>query len=79
MNKNVLIVLIVILTPIVVVGIIAVAGAEHFEKQKEAAENSQNGEGANESAGVLVPMQVFDTIHAYSSDLIGSGASMALS
>jgi hypothetical protein len=59
MNKNVLIVFAVILTPIVILGALAVAGAENFEKQKEAGE-SGNNEGGNftEGASIMVPMEM---------------------
>lgn len=35
MNKNVLLVLVIILTPIVVLGALAMAGAENFKVQKD--------------------------------------------
>ncbi len=63
MNKNVLTVFIVILTPIIILGLLAVAGAERFEEQKQAAEEQHTEGNVTETAAILVPMQdvkVFD-------------------
>jgi Flp pilus assembly protein CpaB len=58
MNKNVLLVLIVILTPIVVLGVLAMAGAENFQEQKEAAEH----EDTTEEATVLMPVESVEMV-----------------
>jgi hypothetical protein len=55
MNKNVLLVLVVILTPIVILGVLALSGAENFKEQKEAAEHEE--EGTTEAATVLEPIE----------------------
>lgn len=55
MNKNVLLVFIVILTPIVILGALAMAGAENFEKQKEAAQHEEGNQ--TEAATILVPLK----------------------
>jgi Flp pilus assembly protein CpaB len=78
MNKNVLIVLVVILVPIILAGLVAVAGAENFEKQKEAAENGQSQENSTEATGILVPMQILNTLSAYSNNLVGSNSLQVL-
>jgi Flp pilus assembly protein CpaB len=72
MNKNVLTVLIVILTPIIVLGLVAVAGAEKFAEQKEALEAEHNNENATESATILVPMQTVKIVNAQSNNLLGA-------
>jgi len=53
-KKNVLLVFVVILVPIVIMGALAVGGAENFQKQKEAAEH-QDDEGT-ESTEAIVTM-----------------------
>lgn len=53
MNKNVLLVLVVILTPIVVFGILAVAGAPGFAEQKEQNEQEAVEEHANTSPAII--------------------------
>jgi heme/copper-type cytochrome/quinol oxidase subunit 2 len=60
MNKNVLLVLVVILTPIVILGVLALSGAENFEKQKEAAEHEE--EGTTEAATVLEPIEAVEQL-----------------
>lgn len=62
MNKNVLLVLVVILTPIVVLGALAMAGAENFEKQKEAAQHEEGGEIATEAATILTPVESLEPV-----------------
>lgn len=62
MNKNVLLVLVVILTPIVVLGALAMAGAENFEKQKEAAQHEEGGENATETATILTPVESLEPV-----------------
>jgi hypothetical protein len=74
MNKNTLTVLIVILTPIIILGILAVAGAEKFEKQKETFEAEQPGENTTETAAILVPLQNIMALDAHSSDLFNPTA-----
>jgi len=76
MNKNVLLVLVVILTPIVILGVLALAGAQNFEEQKEAAENQEGGENATEAASVLVPME--DLVSVSSQSLVSSLACQCL-
>ncbi len=72
MNKNVLTVIVVILTPIIILGILAVAGAENFEKAKEAAGDEHSGENTTETAAMLVPIQTIKLINAQTNDLFGS-------
>ena len=55
MNKNVLLVFVVILTPIVILGALAMAGAENFAEQKEAAEHEE--ETHTEAATILAPLE----------------------
>jgi hypothetical protein len=56
MNKNVMLVLVVILTPIVIMGTLAVSGAERFADQKENAEHEE--ENITEVAEIMVPLQM---------------------
>jgi hypothetical protein len=53
MNKNVLLVLVIILTPIVVLGTLAVAGAPGFAEQKE--QNEHEAEEAVEENANTTP------------------------
>lgn len=55
MNKNVLLVFVVILTPIVILGVLAVAGSERYMEQKEAAEHEEPAE--TEAAAILMPLE----------------------
>jgi heme/copper-type cytochrome/quinol oxidase subunit 2 len=61
MNKNVLLVLVVILTPIVILGVLAMAGAENFEEQKEAAEHEET-ENATEAAAGMMPVEDLESV-----------------
>ena len=60
MNKNVLLVLVVILTPIVILGVLALAGAQNFEAQKQAAEHEE--ENATEAATIIAPVEVIEQV-----------------
>lgn len=72
MNKNVLTVLIVILIPIIILGLMAVAGAEKFEKQKKAYDAEHTEGNITESANILVPMQAIKVFDLQSNNLLDS-------
>jgi len=55
MNKNVLLVFVVILTPIVILGALAMAGSERYLEQKEAAEHEEHAEP--EAAAIMMPIE----------------------
>jgi flagellar basal body-associated protein FliL len=78
MNKNVLIVFVVILTPIVIMGALAVAGAENFEKQKEAAENENPEANLTENAGAIAPLEMLKVYGPQSSDMFMSSGLRSL-
>jgi hypothetical protein len=63
MNKNVLLVLAIILIPIVILGVLAVSGAEKFAEQKENVEHEEET-NTTEAAHILVPLKMVKVVSA---------------